>query len=549
MGHYTQRSILNPIAFLCQYYLLLISILPPTTAQTTFTPVNAYGSSSVYIEGVAFYIQAGAILGTYNYTPQSFSIDLSVNWSVNRPAYIQLADGPTGIWYPSALLVDNVSWVSIRNKTLVNYNLKTGTKSVGLPFGTSDLVNVDAYVDSGTGELVVPSLTSPSAPSPVYRSSNFNVTAVAEPTCALLGGLHAYAMAWSTSQQAAFAFGGASATGNLSATLMRLNRQSSTWSPISVDGGPSARQSACMVAIEGGNRLVVFGGQVDNGMALNDIYIYDVLASKWMRGQDGGARTYHVCAASSGQLIAWGGYSNVAAGASVPVLTSVYDLATNTWQQQYTTSSVGTNKSLPVSAIAGACAGVIVVVTILVFLMVKRRRRGAKKQAEPLFPFQAASPSSDKDALLSEAAFHTKVTVPVHDPQTGWSKSDAFESSMSEYRPPAPQGLSPATDPRSPQYIPVPIGVIYQGQQQQSEYDHLQQMQLEERLALEQLIETHRVQMETQQGQMEAQNKRLQLLMEQRRAYQVGFGGGRGPQVTDSLGSVEYPDARNPQLI
>ncbi|KAG0012409.1 hypothetical protein BGZ81_001601 [Podila clonocystis] len=544
MGHYTCRSTLNPIVF-----LFILTISPPTNAQSSFTPVNTYGSASVYIEGGAFYIQAGALCGTSTLTPQSFAIDLSVSWSVSRPAYTRLPDGPTGIWYPNALLADKVSWVSTRNRTLVTYNLQTGARSGGPSFGTSDLINVGAFVDSSTGELVLPSLSSPSAPSPVYRSNDLNVTAVAEPACTQLGGLHAYAMAWSISQQAAFAFGGASAVGNLSATLMRLDRHSSSWTAILVEGGPSARQYACMVAIEGGNRLVVFGGQMDSGVALNDIYIYDVLANKWMRGSDGGARTYHVCAASSGKLIAWGGYSNVAAGASVPVLTSVYDLTTNTWQQQYTSSLVITNKSLPVAVIAGACAGAVIVVAILAFLMIRRRRRGAKTLAEPFLLFQAANSSTDNDALLPESVVYGKVTIPMHDPQSGLPKSDTFESSMSEYRPPAPQGLGLATDYRSPQYIPARIGVVHQDQLQQLEHDRLQRMQLEERLALEQLIEIHRVQMETQKGQMEAQNKKLQLLMEQRRAYQTGTGGGRGPQATDSIPSVEVSDARNPQLI
>ncbi|KAG0096532.1 hypothetical protein BGZ93_004383 [Podila epicladia] len=554
MGHYIHHSVLNPIAFIFHCCLFLVSILSPINAQSPFTPESSYGSGSVYIEGVAFYIQSGNSSSTDSLTQQTFSIDLSVGWNVSSPAYTKLADGISDSWFPNALLNDNFSWVAVSNKTLVAFDLKTGVRSSGAPFAINgSFKGVGAYVDSSTGEFVVPTLTSPSAPNPVYSSRNFNVTAVAEPACTQLGGLRYYAIAWSTSQQAAFAFGGKSAAGNNSATLMRLNRHSSTWSPILAEGGPSARHAACMVAIEGGNRLVVFGGQAEDDVVQYDIYIYDVLTSKWTKGSNGIPRSGHVCAASSGKLIAWGGYSNAAAGASVPVLTAVYDLTTHSWQDQFvprpspSSSSNTKTSSTPVATIAGGCAGAIAVLVILVFLMVRRRRRAAMKLDETLLPFQATSPSTDKDALLPEAASYANVTNPAHDPQLRLSKTGTFDSNMSEYRPQAPQGLGPATDSRSPQYVPSPIGFVYHGQQkqQQPEHDRLQQMQLEERLALEQLIETHRVQMETQKGHMEAQNKRLQLLMEQRRAYQAELGQGRGPQAT---ASVEVFDARSPQL-
>ncbi|KAG0350695.1 hypothetical protein BG005_009764 [Podila minutissima] len=339
MGYYIHRSNLNPIAFIFHCYFFLISILSPIKAQSPFAPDCTYGSGSVYIEGVAFYIQSGNFSSTDSPTQQTFSIDLSVGWNVSSPAYTKLPNGISDTWFPNALLTDNRSWVAISGSTLVTFHLKTGIKSAGTPFATSrSLKGVGAYVDSGTGELVVPTLTSPSAPNPVYRSRNVNVTAVTEPTCTQLGGLYYYAMAWSTSQQAAFAFGGTSAAGNRSATLMRLNRQSSTWTPILAEGGPSPRQSACMVAIEGGNRLVVFGGQADDDVVQYDIYIYDILTSKWTKGTNGIPRSSHVCAASSGKLIAWGGYSSATRGASVPVLTAVYDLTTHSWQEQFVPS-------------------------------------------------------------------------------------------------------------------------------------------------------------------------------------------------------------------
>ncbi|KAG0334646.1 hypothetical protein BG004_000323 [Podila humilis] len=353
------------------------------------------GAISVFIEGKAQYIQGGFVTSSDVSEFQTFFIDLSVPWPVTNPVYIRLANGPMVFRSPNALLNDGETWVSIANNTIRTYNIKNGTlvsKEVLTAVGTDAFIETGAVVNTESGEVIA-----------VRRSGGANGvrgTLFSEATNTTTGltvyaigpppdyaTYHSYSMVWSNRHKAAFAFGGGSHMGTFMDTVWRLDVSTYAWTKLPTIGEvPPARDSSCMVAAQGGEKLVVFGGRVSGSFG-SDVYVYEIANNSWKKGKDGGiprAKMDHVCAMSGTKLVVWGGWGT---GAGV---TAVYDIATDAWLDQYTPPLVsdlipesettppagpGSESKSGVAAIAGGACGAIAVVTIISGILIYRRQR------------------------------------------------------------------------------------------------------------------------------------------------------------------------------
>ncbi|KAG0090277.1 hypothetical protein BGZ92_003291 [Podila epicladia] len=302
--------------------IFVISVQLTSVNAQSYTPLNTYNSASGFIE-------AGR-------TQQAFSIDLSKPWNVASPLYTAMKDGIFGQAMPNTLLADGETWFLVFNSThSAIYNVRTEVityKASMMSFNTNP--GLGAVADPANNNVIIPNgpLTPASATAVLDgRSDKFTLT------LALLDvPAYGYSIAWSNAAKTAFIIGGK--TGNtLSPFFGRwVNNGNYTWEriiPTALD--PTGREMACMVPAYNGNKLVYFGGR-NSTASLGDIHVYDVLTSKWKQGSPGGtrhARSAHACAVSGDFFIAWGG---VRFALDIPGdFISIYNLATNTWVDQY----------------------------------------------------------------------------------------------------------------------------------------------------------------------------------------------------------------------
>lgn len=302
--------------------------------QTTFSPVSTGESGSVFIEGKAFYIQSGAT--NVGLTQQTFSISLSTSWNTAKPPYTKLPNGIYDYRFPNTLLDDGISWFAVSNKTWFTYNINTGVITQRAPLNTySSLVGLSAVLDRLSGEIVIPNGNSVSATTTTTLFITLlNLSTRADSQTVLVSGLVRYSLAWSQSSQKAFLFGGLTPTGYSASLFQYSSSNGGAWSPITAAGGPSPRESACMVPAFNGTKLILFGGSATLDVALSDVFIFDVAAGTWAPGTDagaGGARSAHACAVSGDALIVWGGYATIGTRLPPANVIAIYNLTTNQW--------------------------------------------------------------------------------------------------------------------------------------------------------------------------------------------------------------------------
>ncbi|GJJ70730.1 hypothetical protein EMPS_03080 [Entomortierella parvispora] len=396
--------------------LLCLIFLHVALAQTSFTPQSTWGSASIYIEGRAFYIQSGRPNGLQTWVTQTFSISLATAWNVTAPAFTQLKNGLDGHVYPSALLLDGVTWGAIRNNTYFTYNLNRQELTKKNPVANFNGVQALAAArDPSTGELVIPAAALPTLNgNATMRFGPTTETQSTQPRFTDVDGHQYYTIVASDSAQAMFYFGGL-IVNEVFATFAKLDYGSPAWAAVTVSGSvtPPARAVSCLVAAYGGTKLILMGGEGANKTVLSDIYVFDVATSTWTKGPDGGVtrqRAGHTCAVSGDNLVFYGGYSSVSGRLPVPELVSVYSLTASAWQQAFVPagpipspisspgpslpdSGSGSPGKSKVGAIAGGSGGAVAVILIaaLVFWTRRRKRSQAGKEEEVIHLAQTPS--------------------------------------------------------------------------------------------------------------------------------------------------------------
>lgn len=312
-------------------------------SQSPFMPLTTWGSTSIYIEGKAFYVQAGCINGPQGWSPQVFSIDLTTSWSIASPAYTCMPDGlPDSHVFPNALMRDGKTWFIFKNNSLFTYNLTTGILKQGAVIVTYTGTHaLSATCDPITGKMVIPGgFYSSLLQNIMMQFSLEHLMSTSVPAFSEIDNRRYVTMAASESAKAVFSFGGL-VGGNVMSSFVRLDSGAASWRSAVMMSDPSPRVLTCLVSVYGGSKLVVFGSETQLDEVLGDIYIFDIALSTWTQGVDGGpnrAHAGHVCAVSGDMFLSWGGYRNVSTRAAVPETLSVYNIKTNNWVDCYTPS-------------------------------------------------------------------------------------------------------------------------------------------------------------------------------------------------------------------
>lgn len=271
--------------FICSFifFHFFLSSTPLTLvhSQSTYTPLTAWGSASVYIEGKAFYVQAGRINGPQGWSPQVFSIDLATSWSIAAPAYTHMPDGlPDSHVFPNALMQDGKTWFIFKNNALFTYDLTTGILKQGPVIVTYTGTHALAAArDPVTGEMVIPGgFFSSLLLNITMRFSPERLTSTSVPAFSEIDNRRYVAMAASESAKAVFSFGGL-VGGNVVSSFARLDSGAASWRSAATTSDPSPRAVTCLVSAYGGSKLIVFGGETQLDEVLGDIYIFDVALS------------------------------------------------------------------------------------------------------------------------------------------------------------------------------------------------------------------------------------------------------------------------------
>ncbi|KAF9903858.1 hypothetical protein EC991_003235, partial [Linnemannia zychae] len=101
----------------------------------------------------------------------------------------------------------------------------------------------------------------------------------------------------------------------------------------------------------GGAKMVVFGGFVDGGTPVGDIYIIDMLSMTVTRGQSAPVSRYSMaCTVAGDNFISWGGYNDsTLQPTATPASTSplIFNINSGQWVQKYVRSSSYKPSSAP----------------------------------------------------------------------------------------------------------------------------------------------------------------------------------------------------------
>lgn len=491
-----------------------------------------------------------------------------------------MKDGIAGAATPNVLLADGESWFLVLNSSYsATYNVRTGvttTKASSLVFNINP--GLEAASDPESDNILIPNGAGALASSTAIlydHGDKYNLT------LALLDvPSYGYSIVWSTSAKAAFIFGGLVANTPTAFFGRWVSSGINTWQRIgATPDDPSAREMACMVPAYNGTKLILFGGRTATA-SLGDIYLYDVLKSKWSPGAPGGtgrARSSHVCAVSGDMFLAWGGVKFTSEGGVPLELTSVYNLATNTWVDKYeappipttsvpktataTTSSNSNSPTVPVPSSepepqqprAFERYGIPVIAVVAVALVagllfwLYHRKKARKNEAPP--PSHAIIPldrqyDNDKNNnyILPPNSGSPHFPKP---PLTYNTKQESQQPIAAYAAPPYPNnGHNPESVYRQPQGNEVQAHELLL-----QEYEGRRQRQLEEQRDLEQRIERHRVELQMiKDQQRESSSTQGSTPSLDRRGPQYWSMGSSGDRALPDAGWSQPQQTRGAQL-
>ncbi|KAF9953697.1 Acyl-CoA-binding domain-containing protein 5 [Modicella reniformis] len=312
---------------------------------------------------------------------QTFSIDLSTNWTTLQPAFTPLPNGFQDYLFASALMNNGNTWFSLSNKTAYNFCLTNLTwNTLGSVEFASDTKGISAATDPTTGLVyIVNGYTSNGTLAMQEYNPDIDRINLIEMN-AMLKTIINSATAWSTRLGALLVHGGMIVGGGTVQRSLFQYLPGSRWSQLPDKGDlPPARKSHCMIPAYNGTKMVVFGGIDQTGAVMSDIYILDTGTLVWIKGTDGGAavaRANTACAVTNDLFIAWGG-SDSTFRALTGSNTVIYNMKTQAWQTNYMPNADNGSNPSPsyTGAIIGGVVGSAAVIACTVgFLFYKRRK-------------------------------------------------------------------------------------------------------------------------------------------------------------------------------
>ncbi|KAG0271672.1 hypothetical protein BGZ95_000474, partial [Linnemannia exigua] len=363
--------------------VLLLSLVSSTaSAQSTIAPVPVTAGGYVTDGEKTLYIRGGSTtVGGHNPTNQFFSLDLTTSWSAASPAWKSLVSASTAavpVTANNSLAMSGsnqlVEWSATPGLTV--YSLDNGSSTFkGFPLGLTAEPGLQIAINPSTGAANVPCGTSNGDAMAQFNPlTQAAVNAVAMPMGAsdIMQKISYYSFVWSTVRSSFLLLGGFTYSQNPPRCNEALwEFKGSSWSRV--------------VRTAGGRKMVVFGGQrATDWKPISGIYILDLDTLEWTSGTAAPsqeARLSMACTVSGDYFIAWGGEAGTAVKGSTPL---IYNMKTNQWVDQYTSTvsvNSGSGPNTNIAAIAGGAAGAVVLIAVIVGVVFYRRRQ-QRKNAE-----------------------------------------------------------------------------------------------------------------------------------------------------------------------
>ncbi|KAF9098319.1 Leucine-zipper-like transcriptional regulator 1 [Mortierella sp. AM989] len=354
----------------CQFLAVVTAINPAVTTD------SAYISS----ENQKLFISAGVVSGENFRSTQFISLDLSVPWNSDAPAWKSLAPHPDEPNPYMALNKDNTKIFSVGG-SVHQYDIQTDTWKLDGPkdrFLGSGLFSRGAVTDTDTGLIygVGNSLNLNRTKqmiefNPIDSTYNKINTTGSRPKLEDL-----VSLVYSSPAKKIYMYEWLG-DGNQTA-LLTFGVGSQSWAEVNTTGDvPPHRYFPCFTSAYDGKKLILAGGIIQTPTSyksMDDIYMFDVTTATWTKLANlPKAYSGASCAASGDSFIIWGG--RVILGVLEDQMKfieggpSVLDMQKNQWGTSYTPSSP-TDSPNSSGTGASVVAAILAIVTVVSSVMV-----------------------------------------------------------------------------------------------------------------------------------------------------------------------------------
>ncbi|KAF9993359.1 hypothetical protein BGZ65_011124, partial [Modicella reniformis] len=242
-------------AFLAQVITLLFLLLRISPGYFVraqiLEPTLVTLSSSAFVDGKALYISGGEVSPQGLYPSQTFKIDLSVSWNVNRPVFTALKLAPPQIYSPGAMSADGTKWYLQAEEKGFLYDVLTDSWTHLFSFpGLRPFGRVGA-TDPSTGLIYVPHgyLNADTTVSMLVLNVTSGKFSTNESGVTILSQTTEYAAAWSQH------LGGML---YVASSGMYTYIPGSGWKNYLNPKDMIAHTKSCLVAAYGGSKMVLF---------------------------------------------------------------------------------------------------------------------------------------------------------------------------------------------------------------------------------------------------------------------------------------------------
>ncbi|KAK3805847.1 MAG: hypothetical protein J3Q66DRAFT_359851, partial [Benniella sp.] len=286
--------------------------------------------SSAFAQGQLFVISA--LDTSPKATNGSYSVDLTVRWNASYPTRAVVPPFKTD-WYPDKphlmatdgqdlyVITQGISHIfkyDLRTKTWSNSSLSVSKLRPNEWLSAAmDPVTRTMYIPGGGDEGSMFTLEMMTKEPKVGMEMMFRSTG-------------SYSVAWNVDRNDLMVF----SNGNLYAY-----QPSRKWTPVTTVDAPSGpRKGACFVPADGGKKMILYGGFVDEVVATSELFILDLASFTWSRGTNvddpWGARGNAACAVAGDYLVVYGGTTNPSTRYYLTTAL-VYNLKTNQWVSEF----------------------------------------------------------------------------------------------------------------------------------------------------------------------------------------------------------------------